>query len=145
MSEETLLKRLVKEEVERFVERVMPPEVLATLDDIARGIMDIKKKLEAQVPEGLKEELTVQVEGTRATPITPRTIMPPYVRATCFCDGPDPVYVFLNKPKPEAFRQAPLNPGDKIDIDTTEAKIEALYFACTTPDGKASVRVHLLK
>ena len=127
------------------VERIKAPIDTVLLDDIARGITDIKGLLEAQVPEGLKEEVAWTVEGTRAVPVSGRLIRPPYFRATVFNDGPDPVYVFLNKAKPRAYREAPLNAGDKLDIDTTEAKIQVLFFAGTTSAGRASGRVHFLK
>jgi len=127
------------------VQRVKAPIETVLLDDIARGLADIKRLLEAQVPEGFKEEVDVSVAGTIPVPMEPKLRKPPFFRATLFNDGPDPVIVMLNEVKPEAYRKAPLNAGDKIDIDTTEAKIESLFFACTTSSGQASVRVHLLK
>ena len=139
--EEALLKSLIKGEVERLV----PPEMTVLLDDIARGVRAVQKRLEAQVPEGFKEEVDVSVEGTIPVPMEPKLRKPPFIRATVFNDGPDPVYVFLNEVKPEAFRKAPLNAQDKLDIDTTEAKIDALFFACEASEKTASVRVHLLK
>jgi len=142
--QETMLKR-VKEMVEQEIERVVSPETVTLLDDISRGINDLKRLQEAQVPEGLKDEVAVTVSGMNAVPMQPKRTKPPYFRATVFSDGPDPVYVFLNDVKPEAIREAPLNSGDKLDIDTTEAKIEALFFACTTSTGQASLRIHLLK
>lgn len=135
------LRKLVKEEIIK-----LKPEVnTLLLDDISRGIKQIVKVLAAQVPEGLKDEVTVTVSGINAVAMQPKRTSPPYFRATVFCDGPDPVYVMLNDVKPQAIREAPLNEGDKIDIDTTEAKIQALFFACTTTAGVASLRVHLLK
>jgi len=106
--EEPLLKRLVKEEVERRV----PPETVVLLDDISRGIRDVKRLLEAQVPEGLKEEVTIEVEGTTPVPMVTKLRKPPFMRASVFVDqDSDPVYVMLNEVKPEAFRDAPLRKG----------------------------------
>jgi len=139
------LRKMVKEEVEKEILRLKPEIDTILLDDISRGIKDLKRLQEAQVPEGLKDEVTVSVAGKIPVPMQPKQTKPPYFRATVFSDGPDPVYVFLNDVKPEAIREAPLNSGDKLDIDTTEAKIEALFFACTTTTGQASLRVHLLK
>jgi len=139
------MKRLVKQTVQEEIERVVPPETVVLLDDISRGIKDLKRLAQAQVPEGLKDEVAVSVAGKNPVPMQPKQTKPPYFRATIFSDGPDPVYVFLNDVKSEAIREAPLNSGDKIDIDTTEAKIQALFFACTTSTGRASLRIHLLK
>jgi len=139
------MKRTIKELVREEVERVLPPETVVLLDDISRGVKQLNKRLEAQVPEGLKDEVNFSVSGTNPVPIQPKRTKPPYFRATVFNDGPDPVYVFLNDVKPEAIREAPLNQGDKADIDTTEAKIESLFVACTTSTGNASGRVWLLK
>jgi len=125
--------------------RELPPELtFITLDEIAGRLADIYDALQRQVPEGLKEEVTVVAEGTRAVPLSARFIKPPYFRAAVFNDGPDPVYVMLNKSKPVAFRTTPLNDGDKLVIDTVEAKIQLLLFACVEGES-ASVRVHLLK
>ena len=135
------MRRIAREEIER----VKVPIDTALLDDISRGIKQLNKRLEAQVPEGLKDEVSFTVSGTNAVPVQPKRTKPPYFRATVFNDGPDPVYVFLNDVKPEAIREAPLNQGDKADIDTTEAKIEALFVACTTRTGSASGRVWFLK
>lgn len=139
------LRKVAKEEVEKEIFRTKPEIDTILLDDISRGIKQVVKRLEAQVPEGFKDEVTVSVSGTNPVPMQPKRTKPPYFRATVFSDGPDPVYVFLNDVKPEAIREAPLNQGDKIDIDTTEAKIQALFFACTTATGNASLRIHLLK
>jgi len=130
---------------EEAVERVKAPIETVLLDDIARGIADIRRLLKAQVPEGFKEEVEFSVEGKTAVPLEPKLRKPPFFRATVFNDGPDPVIVMLNEVKPEAYRKAPLNAGDKLDIDTSEAKIEALFFACQASDKKASGRAHLLK
>jgi len=135
------MRKIAREEIER----IKAPLDTVLLDDISRGIKQLNKRAEAQVPEGLKDEVVVSVAGKNPVAMQPKNTKPPYFRATVFCDGPDAVYVFLNDVKPEAIREAPLNSGDKIDIDTTEAKIQALFFACTTPTGSASLRIHLLK
>jgi hypothetical protein len=127
------------------LERVKAPLEVALLDDIALGVNRLNRRLEAQVPEGIKDEVTVAVAGQTPVPMEPVNTKPPYFRAAIFNDGPSPAYVFLNVTRPIAFRQAPLNTGDHLDIDTTEAKIQALFFACTTDAGTASVRVQLLK
>jgi len=139
------LRKIVKEEVQREIATIKPEIDTILLDDISRGVKQVVKRLEAQVPEGFKDEVTVSVTGKIPVPMQPKNTKPPYFRATVFNDGPDAVYVFLNDVKPEAIREAPLNQGDKIDIDTTEAKIEALFFACVGSENTASVRVHLLK
>jgi len=130
---------------EETLKRVKAPIDTVLLDDIARGISDLKKLMQAQIPEGLKEEVEVTAHGKIPVPMQPRTTVPPYFRATVFNDGPDPVYVMLNDIKTEPYRKAPLNSGDKLDIDTTEAKIRELFFACEEDDKSASVRIHLLK
>jgi len=135
------MRRIAREEIGR----VKAPLDTVLLDDIARGVKQLNKRLEAQVPEGLKDEVVVNVSGKNHVAMQPKNTKPPYFRATVFNDGPDAVYVFLNDVKPEAIREAPLNSGDKIDIDTTEAKIEALFFACVGSTNSASVRIHLLK
>ena len=128
------------------MKRVKAPIETVLLDSIARGIADVKRLLAAQVPEGFKEEVTVEVEGTTPVPMVARLRKPPFMRASLFVDdGSDPVYVMQNEVKPEAFRDAPLKAGEKLDIDTTEHKIEALFFACEESDKRATVRVHLLK
>jgi len=135
----------VKDEATRQVIGIKPEIETILLDDISRGIKQLNKRLEAQVPEGLKDEVNFSVAGTNAVPIQPKRTKPPYFRATIFNDGPDSVYVFLNDVKPESLREAALNQGDKADLDTTEAKIQALFVACTTPTGTARGRVWLLK
>lgn len=131
---------------EKVEERVEPaPLEVALLYKILQAQRETTRLLKAQVPEGFKDEVGVSVAGKNPVPMQPKNTKPPYFRATVFNDGPDPVYVFLNDVKIEAIREAPLNQGDEVDIDTTEAKIQALFFACTTETGNASVRIHLLK
>jgi hypothetical protein len=127
------------------LERIKAPLEVALLDEISLGIKDVVKRLEAQVPQGVKDEVAFTVSGTNPVPVQPTRTKPPYIRATVFNDGPSPVYVFLNDVTPIAFRQAPLNAGDKADIDTTEAKIQALFVVCGSPTDQASGRVWLLK
>jgi len=136
---------MAKDEALDELKRVKAPLDTVLLDEIARGIADLKKLMSSQVPEGLKDEVEVSVHGKVPVPMQPRTTMPPYFRATIFNDGPDPVYVMLNDVKAEPYRKAPLNAGDKIDIDTTEAKIRELYFACEGDANSAALRIHLLK
>lgn len=141
MAERKLLRKKAPEKL-----RVPPEAFLAVqLDEIAGRLADIHEAIQRQVPEGLKEEVEVEVEGTTLVPVRARIIKPPYFRASVFNDGPDNVYVLLNKEKAEAYRQSPLKEGDKLDIDTTEGKIHALFFACESEDKTASIRVHLLK
>ena len=127
-------------------ERVEPaPLEIALLYKILKAERETAESLKSMMPEGVKDEVELTVTGTNPVPMQPRATKPPYVRATVFNDGPDPVYVFLNDVKIQSLRQAPLNQGDKLDIDTTAAKIQALFFACETSSEQASVRIHLLK
>jgi len=127
------------------LKRLKAPIDTILLDDIARGISNLEKIMRAQVPQGIKDEAVVTVHGKIPVPIRPTSTVPPWFRATIYNDGPDPVYVMLNAAKAEPLRRAPLNSGDRIDIDTTEAKINELYFCCTNDSEDASLRVHLLK
>lgn len=139
---------MLRNEEQKRKERLrVPPEAYLAiqLDEMNSRLADIHETLQRQIPQGLKEEVVVEVEGTRSVTLSTRLIRPPYFRASVFNDGPDPVHVMLNKSKPKAFREAPLNVGDKLDIDTTEPKIQVLFFACEAADKTASVRVHLLK
>lgn len=145
MTEEAMLRNIVKRMVEEEIVKVKPSIDTIYLDDIARGVRGVQKRLEAQVPEGFKEEVDVSVAGTIPVPMEPKLRKPPFFRASVFNDGPDPVHVMLNEVKPVAYRKAPLKEADRIDIDTTEAKIDALFFACEASDKTAAVRVHLLK
>lgn len=127
--------------------RVPPEAYLAIqLEEMNSRLADIHDALRRQVPQGFKEEVDVTVQGTIPVPMEPKLRKPPFVRASLFVDADsDPVYVMLNEVKPEAFRDAPLNAEEKLDIDTTEPKIEALFFACQAPENRATIRVHLLK
>lgn len=125
------------------LERVKVPIDTALLDDISRGIRQVNQRLAAQVPEGEKDEIDIIVNGNNAVPLQPQNSQPPYFKATVFNDGPDPAYVWLNE-IPTHYN-APLNQGDHLDIDTTEAKIQTLFFACQGPNNTAHLRVHVLK
>jgi hypothetical protein len=145
MTEEGLRKKKAQERAQEKLERIKVPLEVALLDEISRGIKLVAERLEAQVPEGIKDEATFTVSGKNAIAVRPTRTTPPFIRVTVFNDGPDSVYVFLNDIPPESTRQAPLNSGDKADIDTTEAKIRALFVACVTSTGTASGRVWFLK
>jgi hypothetical protein len=134
-----------KKDAREELVRVKAPIEVALLDDISRTIRRVAESLDAQVPKGFKDEVAFTVQGVNAIAIQPTRTKPPYFRATIFNDGPDPVYVFLNDITPAAYRQAPLNVGDKADIDTTEAKIHAIFVACPSANNTASGRVWLLK
>lgn len=125
--------------------RVRAPVEVALLDDINRGILRVAERLEAQVPQGIKDEAAFSVSGTNPVPIQPPRTRPPYMKASIFNDGPSPIYVFLNDITPISMRQAPLNQGDRADLDTVEAKIQSIFVACTTAAGQASGRVWLMK
>jgi len=136
---------LRRKRAEEELERIKAPVDTALLDDISRGVRQLNARLAAQVPEGIKDEIEVDVSGVNPVPMQPLNSTPPYFKATVFNDGPDPVYVFLNQTKVSALRKAPLNQGDRLDIDTTEAKIQSLFFACPDVNNNASVRIHVLK
>lgn len=125
--------------------RIKAPIDTALLDEIARGIRQLNKKMEAQVPEGIKDEATVAVAGSIAVFMRPNSTDPPWFRATIFNDGPDPVYVFLNTVEIPSQRYAPLNAGDSMEIDTVEAKIQSLAFANLNDTETSSVRIQLLR
>lgn len=127
------------------ISRIKAPIDTALLDEIARGIRLLNKKIEAQVPEGVKDEATVDVAGPIAVAMRPGSTNPPWFRASVFNDGPDPVYVFLNDVDIPSERHAPINKGESLEIDTVEAKIQALWFANIGDTETASVRVQLLQ
>lgn len=140
MSHEDALRK--KEAREELV-RIKAPIDTVLLDEISQGINRLIKHTEAQVPEAVKDEIELTVNGNNPVPMQPRNSHPPYFQATVFIDGPDPTYVWLNE-IPNSY-EAPLNAGDHLDIDTKEAKIEALWFACVGSTNTSHIRIHLLK
>jgi len=127
--EESLLKQLVKQEVERLV----PPEMTILLDDIARGIKQILAHLRETTPEGVDvklPELTVTdvelLDFLREYPYRPlRSI-------DLFNKGPDTAYYRVN----EEGKEIPIENREYIRVERPKATIR--FMTLRVDKGKSA-------
>jgi len=107
------------------------PKVLEVLllDDI---LVTLKRK----VPEGIVDPIKVEVTDK----LVPVKEAKPWIYADIRNDGPDPVYVMINKIISPGVRMPVLEPAGMLSVDMKESLIKVIYLICEK-GKKATVRI----
>jgi len=96
---------------------------------------DILVTLRRKVPEGVVEPIKIEVGDKFEELPFPE----PWISADIRNDGPDPVYVLVNKERP--IRDLPaLEPAESLSVDMVEPLIRVLYLICDK-GKRATVRI----
>ncbi len=116
------------------------PEVLQLIyqDEIAGKIGDLLDLIKSERPQGL----TPQHQLTIMTYLE-FMCSPPWFAFTLFNDGPDPVYMNVNRVTPINPVTPPLNKGESLTVDMKTAKIEKLFFQ-TVAGQTANIRLFVV-
>jgi len=98
----------------------------------------LEEKLKKEIPEGIVDSIKVEV---RDVWIDVRGIRP-WISGFIFNDGPDPVYISINRKIPKEKIEAPLYAGESFDFDMKVPKVNVIYLVCDKGE-RATVRMWL--
>jgi hypothetical protein len=113
------------------------PEVVQTilLDEISGRLADLKNSL-PHAGVGIMVPMTITVISA----IQELTCKPEWYGVTVFNDGPNPVYMDVNRTYNAVNFTTPLNPGEHLNFDYDQPVIVRLYFQCLAAQS-TSVRL----
>lgn len=113
------------------------PEVVQTilLDEISGRLADLKNSL-PHAGSGTMVPMTINVVSA----IQELTCTPLWFGVTVLNDGPNPVFMDVNRTYNAVNFTTPLNPGEHLNFDYNQPVILRLYFQCLAAQS-ASVRL----
>lgn len=119
-------------------------DIAGMLDELSEQFINLRQDFEATIPKGVFEPLTVPVTDSKTIlepPPKGRIETMPWISSVICNDGPDDVYMIVNKgeiPKP------PIPPGEQIEVDMKKPQLKKLTFFCLSGEN-ASVRIYAIK
>lgn len=120
------------------VEGKVTPEVLQTvyLDEIAGRLAEMTRRMMEAEAQGIIYPLNLPVTGV----IQEIRCNPFWYSFTVFNDGPNPVYVDVNKDQNARLLVAPLNMGENLAVNFDKPRVKFLYAACAVGQT-ANIRI----
>jgi len=114
-------------------------DMAGMLEDISESLAHFRSEFRSTIPKGYVEpiELTVTDKISKITKNKYATM--PWISFDLFNDGPNPVYVVVNRNF--VTRRAPLNSGESLTVDMKAPIIEKIYLFCDK-GNTASVRIY---
>ena len=119
-------------------------DIAGMLDQIIEELINFRQEFKRTIPEGVMRPIQVEVTD-KVFHLTPQ-VEPsmPWMSATIFNDGPDPVYVSVHPKNWAVKADAPLKANESVQIDVKDKRIDFIALWCEK--GKtASVRIFYLK
>lgn len=119
------------------VEGKVSPEAMTVilLDEVSGKLSDMKKHMEWSEQGGRLVPLNLSI-----TALYEHACTPPWYSCTIFNDGPNPVYIDVNRDNNAVNLVTPLNNGENLVVDYEQPKIDFLYFGVVAGQT-ANVRV----
>ncbi|MCW3128614.1 MAG: hypothetical protein N2V75_00685 [Methanophagales archaeon] len=109
-------------------------ELSERLQLVENGIREIREYLQAIKPEGIGIYDEVHVEGEKVK----RSVFPPLFSLHVWNDGPDPVFIAINKK--ETRRYVKVNKDEDITFKYDVPVIKLLYYYCNAGE-EANIRL----
>lgn len=142
------VKKLSPNEFEELAERPYAVQMLqlqilydmaGMLEDIAETLAHHQSEFKSTIPQGKLEPIGLLITDTRTVLKKENCPTMPWITFNLFNDGPNPVYVDVNKDQPSLT--APLAIGDAIQVDMKVPKIKRVLLICSS-GNTAAVRIY---
>jgi len=117
-------------------------DIAGMLEDLGKTLIDFHQDYQQTIPKGmlLPIELTITDKLTVIDRNTPRMNIP-WMTFDIFNDGPDPVYIAVNKNYIEWI--APISIDESLTVNMRKTQVEKVLLQCKK-GKKANVRIYAL-